>query len=339
MKDQSNGDILHFLTAELLSYNVINMCYTIVYQNDFKMDFMQRRFLMTKNDFKDLTKNILLLDGATGSNLMAAGMPRGVCTETWVLQHKEILQKLQKAYIDAGSRIIYAPTFGANRINLKLHHLEDKIKEMNYELVAIAKESANGQAFIAGDITTTGKMMAPSGDLTYEEAFEVYEEQISFLRDAGVDMIIAETMINIEETLAAVDAASQVCELPILCTMTVEADGSIFSGGNAVEAALALESAGASAVGINCSVGPDQLVSVVRNIKEAVSIPVIAKPNAGMPLIDEQGNAVYNMTPAEFAKHLKVLVENGASIIGGCCGTTPEYIKAVAEELGIYAGH
>lgn len=294
---------------------------------------------MTKNDFKDLTKNILLLDGATGSNLMAAGMPRGVCTETWVLQHKEILQKLQKAYIDAGSRIIYAPTFGANRINLKLHHLEDKIKEMNYELVAIAKESANGQAFIAGDITTTGKMMAPSGDLTYEEAFEVYEEQISFLRDAGVDMIIAETMINIEETLAAVDAASQVCELPILCTMTVEADGSIFSGGNAVEAALALESAGAAAVGINCSVGPDQLVSVVRNIKEAVSIPVIAKPNAGMPLIDEQGNAVYNMTPAEFAKHMKVLVENGASIIGGCCGTTPEYIRAVAEELGIYAGH
>ena len=212
---------------------------------------------MTKNDFKDLTKNILLLDGATGSNLMAAGMPRGVCTETWVLQHRDVLQKLQKAYINSGSRVIYAPTFGANRINLKMHHLEDKIKEMNYELVAIAKESANGQAFVAGDITTTGKMMAPAGDLTYEEAFEVYEEQISFLRDAGVDMIIAETMINIEETLAAVDAASQVCELPVLCTMTVEADGSIFSGGNAVEAALALESAGASAVGINCSVGPD----------------------------------------------------------------------------------
>ena len=290
---------------------------------------------MTKTEFKDLTKNLLLLDGATGSNLMAAGMPRGVCTETWVLNHKEILQKLQKAYIDAGSRIIYAPTFGANRINLKLHHLEDKIKEMNYELVAIAKKSANGQAFIAGDITTTGKMMAPSGDLTYEEAFEVYEEQISFLRDAGVDMIIAETMINIEETLAAADAASQVCELPILCTMTVEADGSIFSGGNAVEAALALESAGASAVGINCSVGPDQLVSVVRNIKEAVSIPVIAKPNAGMPVIDDKGNAVYSMGAAEFAKHMKVLVENGASIIGGCCGTTPEYIKAVAQELGI----
>lgn len=288
---------------------------------------------MTKSDFKNLTKNILLLDGATGSNLMAAGMPRGTCTETWILNHREIFKNLQEAYVRAGSRVLYAPTFGANRLNLSMHHLEEHIKEMNYELVALAKESAGDRVFVAGDITTTGKMMEPTGDLTYEMAFDVYREQISFLNDAGVDMIVAETMINIEETLAAVDAASQVCELPILCSMTVEADGSIFSGGNAVAAAIALESAGADAVGINCSVGPDQLVSVVRNIKEAVSIPVIAKPNAGMPLIDEQGKAIYSMGSVEFAKHMKVLAENGASIIGGCCGTTPEYIQAVAEEL------
>ena len=284
---------------------------------------------MTKNDFKELTKNPLLLDGATGSNLMAAGMPRGVCTETWILKHRDILKELQQSYVNAGSRVLYAPTFGANRMNLSLHHLEEHIKEMNDALVSLARESAKDMAFVAGDITTTGKMMEPAGDLTYETAFEVYKEQISYLSQAGVDFIIAETMINI----AAVDAASQVCDLPVLCSMTVEADGSIFSGGNAVEAALALESAGASAVGINCSVGPDQLVSVVRNIKEAVSIPVIAKPNAGMPVIDDKGNAVYSMGAAEFAKHMKVLVENGASIIGGCCGTTPEYIKAVAEIL------
>ena len=288
---------------------------------------------MTKNDFKELTKNPLLLDGATGSNLMAAGMPRGVCTETWILKHRDILKELQQSYVNAGSRVLYAPTFGANRMNLSLHHLEEHIKEMNDALVSLARESAKDMAFVAGDITTTGKMMEPAGDLTYETAFEVYKEQISYLSQAGVDFIIAETMINIEETLAAVDAASQVCDLPVLCSMTVEADGSIFSGGNAVEAALALESAGASAVGINCSVGPNQLVSVVRNIKEAVSIPVIAKPNAGMPVIDDKGNAVYSMGAAEFAKHMKVLVENGASIIGGCCGTTPEYIKAVAEIL------
>ncbi len=288
---------------------------------------------MTKNDFKELTKNPLLLDGATGSNLMAAGMPRGVCTETWILKHRDILKELQQSYVNAGSRVLYAPTFGANRMNLSLHHLEEHIKEMNDALVSLARESAKDMAFVAGDITTTGKMMEPAGDLTYETAFEVYKEQISYLSQAGVDFIIAETMINIEETLAAVDATSQVCDLPVLCSMTVEADGSIFSGGNAVEAALVLESAGASAVGINCSVGPDQLVSVVRNIKEAVSIPVIAKPNAGMPVIDDKGNAVYSMGAAEFAKHMKVLVENGASIIGGCCGTTPEYIKAVAEIL------
>lgn len=289
---------------------------------------------MTKNDFKELTKNPLLLDGATGSNLMAAGMPRGVCTETWILKHRDILKELQQSYVNAGSRVLYAPTFGANRMNLSLHHLEEHIKEMNDALVSLARESAKDMAFVAGDITTTGKMMEPAGDLTYETAFEVYKEQISYLSQAGVDFIIAETMINIEETLAAVDAASQVCDLPVLCSMTVEADGSIFSGGNAVEAALALESAGASAVGINCSVGPDQLVSVIRNIREAVSIPVIAKPNAGMPVIDDQGNAVYSMNPADFAKHMQVLVENGAGIIGGCCGTTPDFIREMKKLLG-----
>ena len=174
----------------------------------------------------------------------------------------------------------------------------------------------------------------PAGDLTYEMAYETYCEQIKVLEDAGVDLIAAETMINIEETLAALDAAASVSSLPVMCTMTVEADGSIFSGGNAVEAAITLEGAGACAVGINCSVGPDQLVSVVRNIKENVSIPVIAKPNAGMPTIDDQGNAIYSMNAQSFAEHMKVLGENGASIIGGCCGTTPEFIRKVNKILG-----
>ncbi|MDC7286870.1 homocysteine S-methyltransferase family protein [Blautia schinkii] len=290
---------------------------------------------MTREEFQKLTQNTVLLDGATGSNLMAAGMPRGVCTEVWVMEHKEIIQKLQRSYIEAGSQIIYAPTFGGNRVNLKMHDLESKIEEINRTLVGYAKEAAGNQAYVAGDITTTGKMMGPGGELTYEEAFEIYREQISLLCDAGVDMLVAETMINIEETLAAVDAAREVCSLPILCSMTVEADGSIFSGGNAIEAAVALESAGADAVGVNCSVGPDQLVSVVRSIRENVSIPVIAKPNAGMPVIDDKGNAVYNMGAEDFAKHMKVLAENGATLIGGCCGTTAEYIRATAKLLGL----
>ena len=289
---------------------------------------------MTKQEFQKLTENLLFLDGATGSNLMAQGMPRGICTERWVIEHRDVIQKLQKSYIEAGSRIIYAPTFGGNRLSLKQHGLENKIQEINSTLVSYSREIAGNKAFVAGDITTSGQFVTADGEYTYEDAFEMYKEQITILKNAGVDLIAAETMINIEETLAAVDAANSVCDLPVMCTVTVEADGSIFSGGNAVEAAVAFESAGAAAVGINCSVGPDQLVSVIRNIREAVSIPVIAKPNAGMPVIDDQGNAVYSMNPADFAKHMQVLVENGAGIIGGCCGTTPDFIREMIKLLG-----
>ena len=289
---------------------------------------------MTKEQFRKLTENILLLDGATGSNLMASGMPRGICTETWVIEHKEIFQELQRAYIAAGSQVIYAPTFGGNRINLAKHGLTDRIEEINRTLVGYSRELAGDGVYVAGDITTSGSFITADGDYTYDDAFKMYQEQVKILADAGIDLIAAETMINIEETLAAVDAANSVCDLPIMCTMTVEADGSIFSGGNAVEAAMSLEAAGASAVGINCSVGPDQLVSVIRNIKENVSIPVIAKPNAGMPFIDDNGNAVYSMKAPDFARHVKALIDAGAGIVGGCCGTTPEYIREVAKMIG-----
>ena len=288
---------------------------------------------MTKEQFRKLTENILLLDGATGSNLMASGMPRGICTETWVIEHKEIFQELQRAYIAAGSQVIYAPTFGGNRINLAKHGLTDRIKEINRTLVGYSRELAGDGVYVAGDITTSGSFITADGDYTYDDAFKMYQEQVKILADAGIDLIAAETMINIEETLAAVDAANSVCDLPIMCTMTVEADGSIFSGGNAIEAAVSLEAAGADAVGINCSVGPDQLVSVVRSIKENVSIPVIAKPNAGMPTIDDKGNAVYSMNPEDFASYMKILIENGASVVGGCCGTTPAFIRALHDSI------
>lgn len=288
---------------------------------------------MTKQEFATLTSSLTLLDGATGSNLMAAGMPKGVCTEKWILDNKEIILRLQKAYAAAGSQIIYAPTFGGNRINLKKHGLEDHLIELNRELVALAKEAAGNTAYVAGDITTTGEMLEPFGDLTYEDALETYKEQISCLAEAGVDLLVAETMFNVQEACAAIDAAQSVCDLPIMCSMTVEADGSIFTGGNIIEAAAVLEGAGAAAVGINCSVGPDQLVSVVKNIRQTVNVPVIVKPNAGMPVINDDGLAEYHMTPEDFAKHMAVLIENGATIIGGCCGTTPAFITELAKLL------
>ena len=288
---------------------------------------------MKREEFQTQIKFPLLLDGATGSNLMAAGMPRGVCTEIWVRDHKDVFLRLQKAYIEAGSQVIYAPTFGGNRISLSMHGLENEIEALNKTLVSYSLEAADDKVLVAGDLTTTGKMMAPAGELSYEQAFEVYQEQIHYLAEAGIDLLAVETMISIEETLAALDAALSVCDLPVMCSMTIESDGSLFTGGNIFEAALALESAGASAVGINCSVGPEQLVAIIRTLYETVSIPVIAKPNAGMPVIDDLGQAVYNMTPQDFAMHMKTLVDMGASIVGGCCGTTPEFIRRMAEIL------
>ncbi|MCD7764334.1 MAG: homocysteine S-methyltransferase family protein [Lachnospiraceae bacterium] len=319
---------------------------------------------MTRQEFQQLTKTVLLVDGATGSNLMAMGMPRGVCTEAWVLDHKDVLQALQRAYLEAGSRVIYAPTFGANRFNLAKHGLEGKIREMNLTLAGYSQEVAKAflsesevlegsvhenptpaadstgrektlrkKVYVAGDISPTGGMMQPMGDMTYEKAFEIYQEQVRYLVEAGVDMIAVETMYQIEETMAAIDAVHSVCDLPVLCTVTVDADGSIFTGGNATEAAVSFEATGADAVGVNCSVGPDQLVSIIRNIRENVSVPVIAKPNAGMPQIDDAGNAFYSMDAKTFAGYMKALVDAGAGIIGGCCGTTPEYIRQMAKLL------
>ena len=288
---------------------------------------------MTREEFKQLASNPVLLDGATGSNLMAAGMPKGVCTEQWILEHRDILINLQRNYIHAGSQIVYAPTFGGNPMNLAKYHLENQIKELNHSLVALSKEAVDGQAYVAGDITTTGEMMEPFGSLTYEQALDAYKVQISLLAEAGVDLLVAETIFNIQEACAAVEAANEVCDLPIMCSMTAEADGSFFTGGTIFEAAPMLEAAGASAVGLNCSVGPDQLESIIRNVAESVSIPVIAKPNAGMPVINEQGQAVYQMEAAEFAQHMVTLKNVGARILGGCCGTTPEFIAALKRAL------
>lgn len=290
---------------------------------------------MTKKEFEVLAEKIIILDGATGSNLLRAGMPRGVCTEQWVLEHENVLIELQRAYVEAGSQIVLAPTFGANRRNLASHGLETRIAQMNRRLVDISRRAVGGRAYVAGDITTGGQIFGATPDATYEEAFERYQEQILCLAEAGVDLIIAETMISIDETVAAVEAAHAVCDLPILCSMTVEADGSVFTGGTARSALETLQEIGASAVGVNCSVGPDQLVSVIRNLKEIAKVPVIAKPNAGMPKITEKGEALYSMTPEDFGYHMEQLVRAGAGIIGGCCGTTPDYIR---EMCGRVAG-
>lgn len=278
---------------------------------------------MTKQEFDQLVQQgPILLDGATGSNLIKAGMPRGVCTEKWITENEEVLVQLQRGYKKAGSKIVYAPTFSANRLSLAGHGLEKRTEELNHRLVSISRKAVGNDCYVAGDLTTTGK-----AELSYDKLLSLYHEQITFLSDAGVDLLVAETMIGIDETMAAIDAAKSVCSLPIMCSMTIEADGSLFFGGNIFEAVTTFEAMGASAVGINCSLGPDQLEAAVANIRKSVSIPVLVKPNAGLPMIDELGNANYNMAPTEFAAYMKRLVDVGADLVGGCCGTGPNYIQ------------
>lgn len=289
---------------------------------------------MTKQEFAEWAgRETIILDGATGSNLIKAGLGRGVCTEQWILEHPQVLIDLQRAYADAGSNIVYAPTFAANRMNLKYYGLDENIRQMNHDLVRLSKEAVQGRAYVAGDLTTSGKIIGASDEVTYELLLEMYKEQIIYLVEAGVDLLVAETMISIDETLAVLDAAAEVCDLPVMCSMTLEADGSVFAGGTAWDAVESLQEMGASAVGLNCSVGPDQLESVVASMKRVASVPIMAKPNAGMPTITETGEAIYNMNAEDFAKHMMVLVKAGAGIVGGCCGTTPEYIELLAGNI------
>ena len=297
---------------------------------------------MTREEFRQLSKDhILYLDGATGSNLVKAGMPSGVCPEQWILEHREVMLQLQKTYVQSGTNILYAPTFTANRVKLAEYHLENNMTSMIHDLVAISKEAAAstpGQTvLVAGDITMTGEQLKPMGKMELEELIDIYKEQILCLVDAGADLLVVETMMSLAETRAALIAAKEVCTLPVIATLTFEADGRTLFGTDAKTAAIVLESLGASAVGANCSTGPAQMEQIISDMVSVTTIPVIAKPNAGLPYLDENGSTCYNMEAEEFAEEMEVLVNVGATILGGCCGTTPEFIRQIHERFGTEA--
>lgn len=290
---------------------------------------------MKRSEFEKLTEErIIFLDGATGSNLIKRGMPAGVCPEKWILEHEDIFVGLQKEYVEAGSNIIYAPTFTANRVKLKEYGLQDDIVTINQKLIRLSRKAAGNKALVAADITMTGEQLYPMGKMDFEELIDIYKEQIEITCEAGVDLIVVETMMSLQETRAALIAAKEVCDLPVMASLTFEPDGKTLYGTDAVTAAVTLEKLGASAIGANCSTGPDKMAEVIREITKVVSIPVIAKPNAGLPFLNEKGETVYSMAEQEFTEGVKELVKAGASVIGGCCGTSPSYIKAIAEAFG-----
>ncbi|MFP3154546.1 homocysteine S-methyltransferase family protein [Lachnospiraceae bacterium ZAX-1] len=287
---------------------------------------------MKKETFqKLLQEKIVILDGATGSNLQRRGMPSGVAPEQWIVEHKEVLIGLQKEFIEAGSEIVYAPTFSGNRIKLKEYGLEADVEKLNRALVAISKEAAGQKAYVAGDVTMTGAQLEPMGDLTLKGLIEIYKEQIEFLVSAGVDLLVIETMMSLQETRAAVLAARAVCDLPIMATLSFESNEKTLYGVGAQPAVAVLQGLGIDAVGVNCSCGPDKMIPIVQAMKACATIPIIAKPNAGMPKLDADGTTVYDMDAEEFAGYMKTMIEQGANMIGGCCGTTPNYIRSIVE--------
>ena len=287
---------------------------------------------MTRSEFQALLNGgAILLDGATGSNLRASGMPVGVCTEQWVLEHPEVLQNLQRDYVDAGSRIVYAPSFGANRLSLSMYGLEDKLAEMNRALVQLSRDAVGGRAYVAGDMATCGKPVDVEGGVSYDTLIEVYREQAQLLVDAGVDLIGLETMMGVTECSAAIEAVRSVCDLPVMCTLTLDAVGAAYFDGDAELAAQTLPALGADAIGVNCGQGPELYVSVIQRMRSHTDLPLIAKPNAGLPVIQSDGSAVYGMSPGKFAREMVQLKKAGASILGGCCGTTPEQIRMLKE--------
>lgn len=288
---------------------------------------------MTKQDlYTLLEQRILLCDGATGSILQAKGMPTGVCPEQWILEHPDVLVALQEEYVAAGSDIIYAPTFTCNRIKLAEFHLEDQVVRMNQELVALSQKAAGNKALVAADMTMTGESLKPLGTLTLEELIDVYKEQAKALCEAGVDLFVVETMMSLAEARAAVIAIKETCNLPVMVSMTFGEDGKTLYGTSPECAAVVLESLGTEVVGVNCSTGPKEMVEVIKKMRQVSSIPILAKPNAGLPEL-EDGKTVYKMEKEEFVSYANELTQAGANLLGGCCGTNPEFIAGLKERV------
>lgn len=288
---------------------------------------------MKKAELRELIeRRALILDGATGSNLQEAGMKMGVCPEQWVLENPKVLLQLQKEYVAAGTDILYASTFTANRIKLAEYGLEDKLVEMNHKLVALSKEAAGDQAYVAGDISMTGQQLYPIGDMQFEELVDIYKEQVMALEEAGVDLYVVETMMSLQECRAAVIAIKECSQRPIMVSLTYEETGRTLFGSDPATAVIVLQSLGVDVIGINCSTGPDKMTEQVKAMYEVANVPILVKPNAGLPqLVD--GKTVYNMEPFQFAEAVRELALCGARVFGGCCGTTPAHIKAMTEAL------
>ncbi|MBR7140469.1 MAG: homocysteine S-methyltransferase family protein [Lentisphaeria bacterium] len=279
-------------------------------------------------------ERMLRLDGATGTELAKQGMPPGVCPEKWVTENPQALCAVQGAYVDAGSNIVYAPTFGANPFKLAEFGLEDKCREMNAVLVGISRDAVAGKALVFGDIAPTGQLIEPFGELPFEECVSAYKIQVAGLLEGGADGFAIETMMDLQECRAALLAVRELApDLPVIVTMTFDDSGRTLTGCDPVSALICLQALGADAFGCDCSVGPEAMAQVIERLKPYAKIPLVAKPNAGLPRL-EGDRTVFDLDPAGFGAAAKLLTAAGAAILGGCCGTTPAHIAELDKALG-----
>ncbi len=279
-----------------------------------------------------IQEGLCLLDGATGSNLRLAGMPKGVSTELWVLENPEPLVSLQRAYAQAGSRIIYAPTFQAQPIALKAHGMDHHTERINASLAALSR-SAAPDCLIAGDLTTLAAYCDSWDPENFDLLVENYRRQIRGLLDGGVDLLVGETLLYPQEAEAIFTAAELEGAGASMYTFTMQADGSLFSGAPVGPILRELEKAGAAAVGFNCVAADEMTPALVSRLRRELKGPLICKPNAGNPVINAQGIAEYPMEAEEFSRILLQCRENGAQLLGGCCGTTPDFLAAIHRAL------
>ncbi len=291
---------------------------------------------MNKRQFQQLAaRGPILLDGATGTHLQAAGMPSGVSPEIWVLENPKVFQDLQRGYYAAGSSIVYAFTFGANRLKLAHHRqnpddtadLNQRLAELSVQVRDEFRQKHPERTFlVAGDLAPTGCFLFPAGDLSLSELIDIYREQVRGLLKSGVDLFVVETMMDLAEARAAVLAVQAECDLPVMASLTFEESGRTLSGNPPLEAMLTLASLGVDAFGANCSFGPEKLGELILPITTLSPVPLLIKPNAGLPcLID--GQTIFPMDPQAFALALQPLAQKGIQFLGGCCGTSPAHLQ------------
>ena len=273
----------------------------------------------------------LILDGATGTELQKRGFTGGDCAETWVLEHPEAILEIQRAYVEAGSRVVYAPTFGANRTKLEAHGVFNQVGEINKRLVALSRQAVDGRAWVAGDIAPTGLFLYPLGETRFEELLDIYTEQAEALEEAGVDLFVIETMMTVAEARAAVLAVRSVSEKPVFVSFTCDENGRTLTGSDVAAVLQIMQGMGVSAFGLNCSTGPKEMAAQLKRLHEIARVPLIAKPNAGVPEVVGD-KTVYNCPPEEFTAYLDLMAASGVMIFGGCCGTTAAHIAALKEK-------